>query len=132
MRIEIETITDTDPSAIMVGFRSAAGSARAQWAKWAPLAQIGRSYDVELDIDDPILLGTNATRVSPRAPSIQSEHDETTFVIAIESKDYDGMLCARLAPDCIILIEQADDEIDAGDFIELRVASKNLRLSPFG
>jgi hypothetical protein len=133
MRIQIESIVKITSGTTMVAFECAAGLGKGRWAPYASEPQIRLSYNVELNVDDPIISEETSVESIPKnPPCISVLQDKTILHLSIEGKDTDGLLYGRLAPDCIIMLEHDDTAIiDVGDFISIIVPSENILLSPF-
>lgn len=131
MRILIESIMNPARDTTLVTFKCQSGSGKGRWAPYARLPLLGMIYNVELNLNNPIALGETTIKSSSTPPHITVALDKTIIHVSIEGKDEDGVLYGRLAQDCIIMLEQGDDEIDTGDFISITVPSAEILISPF-
>ena len=103
------------------------------WSRWSSVEapRVGTTYDAELDTDESLELGRNATDCNTHDIGIRIGTNNVTLSGTIESRDEDGMLYLRLASDCLLMIE-TEDTISTGQHVQFSVPAAALELTPFG
>ncbi len=89
---------------------------------------LSRSYDV----DDSIESGRNATLTEAERCGLSVEGEMVAIRGYIDSLDEDGMIYFRLAPDCLLMIESDDEELEEGSWLQLVFPTRDLKLTPLG
>jgi hypothetical protein len=115
---------------ILARFDTIIGSA---WAVWngSTAPQPGKTYDVEIDIEDQIDLSKNARIISDSHMAITGDKSHVTLAGVVEEQDGDGMAYLRIARDCLIMIEVFEGAFK-GRCLEILVPTQAVGLSPFG
>ncbi|WP_052552465.1 hypothetical protein [Enhygromyxa salina] len=93
---------------------------------------VGATYDAELDVEDSIELGRNATITSDGDNGISMEAGKVVVTGVIESRDGDGMTYLRVARDCLLMIESDDDDLGVGSRVRISLSGGELQLTPMG
>lgn len=130
MKIHIESVQANGSGALEIVFSSTAGRGRGIWSKGVPTT--GRSYDVELDVNEPVKIGINATLSDSEQCSISTREEKVVLCGNVESVDDDGMVYLRLSTDCIIMLESEPEAVQPGRWLMLGIPVGSLELAPQG
>ena len=120
MRIQVTEVIPERSGVVTVGFQSVRGSARARWLGKNHAPVLGKSYDVELDVDAVADASTNMPMVAKSDTGISFTDETVRLSVVIEDMDEDGMAYLRLSDDCLLMMEVVG-EIAVGSNVEIRV-----------
>jgi len=122
MRITITKAHRVDDREV-IAFRSPLGEAEANWEDEPPKA--GRTFDVELEVDDELVWGINISPTTASEPSIAERNGKVHIVGQLTNVDSDGVATLRLG-DSWLLCQIAGDPEPVGGFLQLEVNSITL------
>lgn len=123
VRIIRSEIIEGEP---FVQFGCAAGTGAGRWRGALPRA--GEEFDVELDV---ALAGASAAAVPGAEPSIALRDGEVELIVAVESVDEDGVAAARVAPDCVVLLDAGAFSLPPGTSARLVLPVDAVSLWPY-
>ena len=130
MKIEVVKVVEVAGKTV-IDFHSSTGNSRGVWiGDDAPV--IGFKIDVEIDLDEPMIKGSNASLIADNKCNHITLGKNLLVEIKgqIESIDDDGMAYLRLAADCLIMIES--EGFKTGDFVLLKADPNNFEITPTG
>jgi len=121
MRIRIERI---DASGAIVSISSPAGQCRGRWKNRTVPPLINREYDVELDVETTLILGTTVFPAAEQRCYISIVDDDTVvFNGLVEAVDPDGMAYQRIATDCLIMLQFDSSPPKTGQWVQTSVSA---------
>jgi hypothetical protein len=128
MRIVVTSTSGSDVAT--VHFRCSIGEGVGRWkGPNPPIA--GETYDVELDVGAALEPGVNVVIVAPTSMALRKLKDAQMLIGLAEQIDPDGMLCLRLAPDALVMIESRPGQFSPGEMLQITVAAESISLTPF-
>ncbi len=131
MRIQVTKVRHDRSGALDVTFRCSAGGATARWLGRTHLPELGRLYDVELDVEATAVPGVNLQTAVETDQKLMSDNNFTSLRVKVEGQDADGMAYLRLADDCLFMME-ATGEVALGKTVEIRVPTYALSVTATG
>ena len=114
-----------------ITFDSAVGAAGAAWASKASSPEIGREYDVELDVGVGIDMAVNAMVSESSTLGVRAEGGAIVMNAIVDNVYDDGVVCLRLAVDAIVLVD-AEGEFHVGKILKISLPPDSLSVTPIG
>jgi hypothetical protein len=131
MRIRVLSV-DPSPDTRLVTFESPVGCATAVWATSRDIPPVvGRSYDVELDIDGMVEKGKEATVLGSGAHAIAGAGDSVVIDCTVEAVDEDGVTFMRLTAGCLFMVETPGGLVP-GELLRISVPARRFLVTVFG
>ena len=127
MKIQVRSF---DADNCLVEFACAAEIATGYWDSDMAVPRPETAIHVELDIDDPLVLGENVESTDAREATIVTAGSTNVLVCCVESVDDDGMAYLRVSDNCLVMAECDISEIGEGDWLSVKLAASDLRVSP--
>lgn len=117
MRIQVQEVLETDGERLEIVFTSEFGSAKACWK--GPRPEVSETYDVELEIDEPLVWGNNINEVNDHRSLIQPCDRQVLIQGILENQEEDGFLVLRLG-DSLVILETIGKPPRNGAWISLK------------
>lgn len=129
MRIHVEEVNLLPDSLQLVRFQCQSGETWGNWSNHQLVPRRSQDYSVELDVDQVMTLGQNASYSRQSECAVNHEEGLVTLNGLVEDRDDDGMIYLRIAPDCLMMIESEGAEIQKGKWLQVRLEPSFLRIS---
>lgn len=128
MKIEVKKVVTDEAGSTRLEFDSPLGQSVAIWGDEACAPAVGASYDVELDVDEPVRVGKNAAVALEGQASLRHENGNSVVTGIVEQVFDDGTVALRVG------ISLATLNISGASPREgqtLAVTTQRLRVLPF-
>jgi len=115
MHITVTSLALNRPN-MTVEFSCLQGTGRGTWKTGVP--RLGQEYDVELDLQQPLLMEMNAQPARKESPRVSMSEHEVTLVARVEEVFEEGNASLRLG-DALILAEYQGEFPAPGTWVEI-------------
>jgi hypothetical protein len=126
MKIELAQVCDGPDGVRAIVVRCRIGTAAGSTTTPLERLLVGKSYDAEIDIEYPLLLGENVWTTDERSYRLATAEATNTLVGEVDSLDDDGLVYFRLGVDALLMIEIVPVP-QRGDWLRIEVARNETR-----